>query len=363
MDNNPTTNPFPGLRPFEEDEEHLFFGREKSVTELLTRLRKSRFLAVIGASGSGKSSLVKAGILPSLHSGFMARVDSGWRVVLFRPGDAPISNLADALTKAGMGETGMPYQSAAADEKDGSRSDHMQRNIIDATLRRSAKGLIEIVKETRLPEGEKLLLVADQFEELFRFNKSNTDSPEERTESVAFVNLLLESFWQSTLPIYIVLTMRSDFLADCTEFPGLPEAINDGVYLIPRMTRQQKRAAVKGPVAVAGAKMTDPLLARLLNDVGNDSDQLPILQHALMRTWECWRKNGNGEEPIDICHYEEVGGMKEALSKHAEEAYAELTTEREKAICQKMFKLLTDTDKTERAMKRAARVAKKNRQH
>lgn len=347
MENNSATNPFPGLRPFEEDEEHLFFGREKSVTELLARLRESRFLAVIGASGSGKSSLVKAGILPSLYRGFMAGVDSSWRVALFRPGDAPISSLAEALTKARIFYQGR-------DDDDEGNWDRCK--MIEAALRRSDRGLIDIVKETRLPGYEKLLLVVDQFEELFRFNKLDRNIREERPEATTFVNLLLESLRQETLPIYIVLTMRSDFLGDCTEFMGLPEAINNGLYLIPRMTREEKRVAVTGPVAVGGAEMTSPLLARLLNDVGNKTDQLPILQHALMRTWEYWIKNRKHREPLDLPHYEDAGTMEKALDEHAEEAYVELKTQREQVICEKMFKLLTDTGKTGRAMRRPAKV-------
>ena len=91
------TSPFPGLRPFELDEEHLFFGREGQSDELLARLNSNRFLAVVGASGSGKSSLVRAGLLPSLYSGLLAGASSGWRVAILRPGGAPIRNLAEAL--------------------------------------------------------------------------------------------------------------------------------------------------------------------------------------------------------------------------------------------------------------------------
>lgn len=91
------TNPFPGLRPFELDEEHLFFGREGQADDLLARLNRTRFLAIVGVSGSGKSSLVRAGLLPSLYSGFLTDASSRWRVAIMRPGDAPIRNLAAAL--------------------------------------------------------------------------------------------------------------------------------------------------------------------------------------------------------------------------------------------------------------------------
>ena len=92
-------NPFPGLRPFEPDEDHLFFGREKEIDELLRRLRASRFLSVVGTSGSGKSSLVRSGLIPSLYSGFMVTAGSTWRVATLRPGEDPIGHLAAALNR------------------------------------------------------------------------------------------------------------------------------------------------------------------------------------------------------------------------------------------------------------------------
>ena len=95
-------NPFPGLRAFEEEEDILFFGREKQIDELLRKLRTSRFLAIIGSSGSGKSSLVKSGLLPSLHSGLMSGVGSSWRIALFRPGNDPIGQLNEALCRNGV---------------------------------------------------------------------------------------------------------------------------------------------------------------------------------------------------------------------------------------------------------------------
>ncbi len=335
-----TIHPFPGLRPFEEGEEHLFFGREKAAAELLSRLRTSRFLTIIGTSGSGKSSLIKAGFLPSLYRGFMAQAGSSWRVAFFRPGDNPIGNLADVLTKTGI-----------------LSGDAISRRFIETTLRRSSQGLIEIVKQSRLPGHENLLIVVDQFEELFRFSKLKRSHLDGKEDSADFVSLLLECSEQTRVPIYVILAMRSDFLGDCTEFRGLPEAINNSQYLIPRMTREEIRAAVAGPIAVGGAEISPPLLSRVLNDVGDSPDQLPILQHALMRTWDYWAKNHEEGEPLSLKHYEAIGTMKRALSKHAEEAYDELKTERRWAICKKMFKLLTDRGEKDRGVRRPAKVS------
>ena len=104
------------------------------------------------------------------------------------------------------------------------------------------------------------------------------------------MNLLLEVKEQANCPIYVVLTMRSDFLGDCTQFPGLAEAINAGQYLVPRMTRDERRAAIEGPIGVGGAEIAPVLLTRLVNDVGDNPDQLSILQHALNRTWARWQR-------------------------------------------------------------------------
>ena len=334
------TNPFPGLRPFETDEYRLFFGREGQSDELIARLQRSHFLAVVGTSGSGKSSLVRAGLLPALRGGMMAGAGSGWRIAIMRPGSDPIGNLAatlaeeDVLSEAGGG---LPPAEVEA--------------VIEATLRRGSLGLVDAVRQARLSEHEKLLVVVDQFEELFRFRIARAATSTEDDAS-AFVKLLLEAARQQELSIYVVPTMRSDFLGDCAQFQGLPEAINDGQYLIPRMTRDERRFAITGPVGVKRCKITEPLVNRLMNDVGDNPDQLPILQHALMRTWDYWAAHRRNGEPIGLDQYEAVGTMSDALSKHADEAFDELPDERSRQIAEVLFKSLTERGADNREIRR-----------
>lgn len=335
-------NPFPGLRSFEPDEAHLFFGRETQIDELLGRLRRTRFLGVVGASGSGKSSLVRSGLIPSLHSGFMARAGSSWRIALLRPGGDPIGNLAAAFDAADVLGT------------DPSLGD-MGRALLQATLRRSALGIVEAIRHARVPATDNVLVVVDQLEELFRFKQARTN-PDARDEAVAFVKLLLEAARQDDVPIYVVLTMRSEFIGHCTEFPGLAEAVNDGQYLVPRMTRDELKLAITGPVAVGGGEIAPRLVTRLLNEVGDDPDQLPILQHALMRTWNFWEAHAAGRTPIDLNDYEAIGTMKDALSVHAEEAYAELTSPSEQQIAERLFKALTDKTAQAAGIRRPSRI-------
>ncbi len=337
-------NPFPGLRSFEEDEDYLFFGREKQIDELLKKLRTARFLAVVGASGSGKSSLVKCGLLPGLYGGYMVGAGSGWKVTVFRPGNDPIGNMARNLA-----EPGVLYEEE--------EMDMAYAPIIESTLRRSKLGLVEAVRQSKLQPDENLLIVVDQFEELFRFSKYEKQAKEGTRDSLAFINMLLTAAEQTDLPIYIVFTMRSDFLGDCTEFRGLPEAINKGQYLIPRMTREERREAIAGPIAVSGAEISSQLLTRLLNDVGDNPDQLPILQHALMRTWDNWHQNHEEGESIGLKHYQNIGTMSGALSLHADEAYGELENKHDQYICEILFKALTDKGSDSRGIRRPTRLS------
>ena len=340
------TNPFPGLRPFQEEENYLFFGRESQVDEMLKKLQRSRFLAVIGTSGSGKSSLVNCGLFPALHGGYLSKAGSSWRVAKFRPGDNPIREMTLALSKKGR---------LFLEEKIGNLP---VSSMVNVNLLRSKLGLIETFKQARLKSHENLLVVVDQFEELFRYQKIRSGSATEEDNAFSFINLLLEAVKQSQFPIYVVITMRSDFLGDCAQFRGLPEMINEGQYLVPRMKRNERKSAIVGPVEVAGARMTERLLMRLVNDVGDNPDQLSILQHALNRTWAAWESEGKLNEPLDLQHYQQIGTMSKALDQHAEKAYHELPDERHKLVCQKIFKALTDVGTDSRGVRRPTQMKK-----
>jgi len=340
-------NPFPGLRPFRVDEAHLFFGRESQVDTMVDKLVATRFLAVVGSSGSGKSSLVNCGLHPALHRGLMAGAGPGWRIAQFRPGSDPIKSLAKALAAEGV---------LFSKHKE----DFPIDEIMETYCNQSANGVLEAFQKARLPEGTNLLVVADQFEELFRYSKLETsagrDSYAASEKAIAFVNLLLKAAAEPGYPIYVVITMRSDFLGDCSQFYGLPEAINRGQYLVPRMTRDERRASIAGPVRVGGAELNPVLLTRLVNDVGDNPDQLSILQHALNRTWACWESHG-AEGMLELDHYTKIGTMSEALNQHANEAFQLLETQQKKRICEKLFKALTDLGTDARGIRRPLKLA------
>jgi tetratricopeptide (TPR) repeat protein len=339
----PPSNPFPGLRPFEAEDDHLFFGREREIGDLLRRLGSHRFLSVTGTSGSGKSSLVRSGLIPSLHAGSMVKAGSSWRIAVMRPGEDPLGHLAAALDHPDvLGQHGELASTS--------------RVLLEATLRRGSLGVVDAVRHAHLFPFENILIVVDQFEELFRF-RGGGDVEHSRSEAMAFVKLLLEATLQKTFPVYVVLTMRSDFLGDCMRFPGLPEAVNEGQYLVPRMTRDDLRLAITGPVAVAGEAIAPRLVLRLLNDVGDNQDELPLLQHVLMRTWDYWAQHNASGTPLDLADYEAVGTLKHALSMHAEEAYEETGSDRAKNNTERIFRALTDTFTDPRGVRRPTSVA------
>jgi len=335
-------NPFPGLRPFELNESHLFFGREGQSEEVLKNLSRKKFVAVIGASGSGKSSLMYCGLTPILHGGFITRAGSNWRIISTRPGSSPIQNLSKSLVnseKKHIEENNIPLQEA----------------LFTSLLKSSSRGLEEVVERLHRHENENILLLVDQFEELFRFKKSNNDI-KSFNESLAYVEMLLDVIKQDDLPIYIVLTMRSDFIGECAHFQELTSLINESHYLIPQMTRADLNSAITGPIAVGGGKIEPRLVQQLLNEIGDNQDQLPILQHALMRTWNYWQKHRIDKGPIDIEHYEAIGKMDKALSDHANEAYDELSS-KGKEISETLFKALTERGADNRGIRRPSNVS------
>ncbi|OFY25130.1 MAG: hypothetical protein A2X09_04850, partial [Bacteroidetes bacterium GWF2_43_11] len=325
-------NPFPGIRSYEINENHHFFGRELQVRELIRKLAKTRFLAIVGSSGCGKSSLIKAGLIPELFKAQQENLPGSWKLVIFRPAEDPIGNLAKALAE-------------------GSR-DH---ETTESVLRSGADGLVKAEQEI-LSAGEAGFIYIDQFEELFRFKRSGAYA---RTiaEAGNFIDLLINAIQQSKIPIYIVLSMRTDFLDECTEFRGLSETINKGYYLVPRMNDAERRQAITGPVYATGNNISEELVERLLVDVGDDPDQLPILQHAMMRTWDHWTMNKIGDQPISLEHYEAIGTMREALSVHLEEIYTDLKEEKNKFNTEKLFKALTDLTKESRGTRRPTTLA------
>ncbi len=311
------TNPFPGLAPFDEPEAALFFGRDREIEEILERLASRRLLAVIGVSGCGKSSLVRAGVKPVLRIGAAKSLPGRWRIHTITPGKAPIQALRKAINAS-------PAWPATSFD------------------------LVEHARQNLRP-GENLLLIVDQLEELFSF-RAETLSKDAGNTAALFVNLLLNAVDQREVPIYLLLTMRTDFLGECAEFRGLPEALNDCYYLVPRMTRIQQQEAIERPLEEEDVTITPSLLQRLLNESAEDPDDLPVLQHLLRRLFENWNARG-ADGPINDEDYTAVGGWKNAINQEADNVLNRFAAEEENVRL--VFQWITDRGTGEKPVRRA----------
>lgn len=326
-------NPFVGLRPFESDESLLFFGRQEQVLELLERLHNNHFVGVVGPSGSGKSSLIRAGLIPKLKAGYLVDERDQWVFSIFKPGESPIYNFVKSI----LGSLKIDVFNDAIEK------------LVEKIKEEGTSAILELFEETLKNKRINIFVLVDQFEELFRFSIETNDKAK-KEEAAEFVNILIELSHFKKLPFYIVITMRSDFTGDCTQFFGLPEALNKSQYLVPRLTRSQLKTVIEGPIRLSKGNINPALTVRILNDLQNVKDELPLLQHTLMRTWD-YEVQTNKNNELDLHDYEAIGGIANALSLHADEAMLGMSEE-EKRIAEIMFKALTGIDDKERKIRR-----------
>lgn len=337
------TAPYPGLRPFSLADEKLYFGRAEQITSMLACLEEHRFLAVVGGSGSGKSSLVQAGLLPALRQGYLLGAGTEWTFITMKPGGDPVNNLATSFLRS----TGH-----------GTEPDLSDSIICQAALQTSPLALLELVEQADMADGAPLLLLVDQFEEIFRFRQRAAAGPvnggsqrplhQERNEATAFVNLLLATVAAATereLPIYIVITMRSEFIGDCEAFIGLSQAVSTSQFLVPRMSRDQIKDVIEKPLLLFDAHAEPALVNLIINEAGSFSDQLPLMQHALMRTWnQAKARQRDQKEPLilTVDDYQRVGRVSHALSQHLEAVWDTLANDFQKRIARILFLSLSD---------------------
>jgi len=317
-----TFNPFPGLRPFRPEESDLFFGREKESEEIINKLLTNKFVTVIGASGSGKSSLINSGIIPKLP-GIKAKKKPSWKVISLHPGNDPLMSLANAFAKSIIVDQDF-------DQSDNSVISHMEDN---------PDWIVSAMKNLILKPGEKVLVIIDQFEEVFG---TGSDIPLSIINDKAqkFAGLIENAIRQKSVEIYILISIRSDFVAECASFHGLIQLINNSSFLVPRMTRENYKSVIENQLKYAGAEIDPKLVDIILNDLGDQSDQLPVLQHLLMRMYLFWKEHNGTGRPIDQSDYSAVGTLSGAISRHADEAYNELSPDG-KDICRRLFQAIT----------------------
>jgi WD40 repeat protein len=313
-------NPFPGCRPFLSSEDQLFFGRDKAVSDVIDMLVKRRFVAMVGASASGKTSLIQAGVIPAL----LADMKREWVPVFIRPGKRPMESLIRGIQRVFS--------------KDISESDvHSFLN--------SSQSVAEFLKEKGLTNYY-FFFVVDQFEELFTWpvvlkKRKSGKNP----DAVHFINHLMRLVSEKELRTYLMLSIRAEFLDYCSNFRELTEYLNRSKYLLPRMSVNDLKESILEPLQLAGASVESGLEEYLLKDMDELGPALPLLQHSLKQTWNHWKSRGNTNLSVSLEDYQSTGGMRIALGRDLENLYQSLEFY-QKEICERIFKSIAF--KTER---------------
>jgi len=314
-------NPFPGLRPFLPEENNMFFGRESESGEILRKLLKNRILTVIGTSGCGKSSLINCGVVPEMIS-LTEKDKSSLKIITFQPGNDPVGNMTIAFGQA-----------LSDDNLEG------REKLAVSDLKREHDWIASTVKNLLIKSEEKVLVIVDQFEEIFTHSSDETDISSNVSTS-EFVTLLENAVRQTSVEIYILIIIRSEYIGECAHIQGLTKLINDSNYLVPQMTKGNYKTVFENSFLSAGIRINPKLVATVLDDISELNEPLAVLQHLMMRIYSYRYSLGDTGKPVDLSDYIAVGTIASALSKHADEAYEELNQEG-KEICRKMFRALT----------------------
>jgi WD40 repeat protein/TPR repeat protein/energy-coupling factor transporter ATP-binding protein EcfA2 len=304
--------PYRGLDVFDEPHARFFFGREAMTQHLVERVRHTQFLAILGASGSGKSSLVRAGLLPQLRNGALTE-SQRWVYVAFKPGAHPLQELALSLA----------HRLKSADPLTVAQQLIGNFRHDDNGLHLYARLLMQ-----EEPSEAKLFLLVDQFEEIFTLCKD----AEERKR---FIENLRYAATIDGGPLVTVITMRADFIARATEFTDLAELLSSHQFIVNPMDRDDLLRAIELPAQTVGLRFEDGLGERILNDVDLEPGALPLMEHALWQVFE-----NRKDHLLTLLTYSEIGGVRGALAKRADGIF-ERFTEAEQLVLRRVMLRLT----------------------
>lgn len=302
--------PYVGLSAFQPEDAKLFFGRDTVVEAMLARLERQRFVALFGASGEGKSSVLRAGLLPAIRPK---------PAVLFTPGPSPIEECAIRLAALTQRTPGSLYTDLCTDPRN----------------------LHRLIRHT-VDHGE-LLMIVDQFEEIFTLCQ-------DKEERSAFVTMLLTAAQTETSRARVVLGVRADFYPHCARHPELVRALTDAQLLLGAMTTEDLRQAIIRPAVAADCAVETALVAAVVGDAGGRTGALPFVSHALLETWR--RRRGN---TLTLSGYHAAGGISSALAQTADAVFDGLTVDQQSLARQLFLRLTALGEGTEDTKRRITR--------
>ncbi|MBP2326774.1 WD40 repeat protein/energy-coupling factor transporter ATP-binding protein EcfA2 [Kibdelosporangium banguiense] len=311
-------SPYVGLAAFQPEDADLFHGRERLVDELTGRLSRQRFVAVFGASGAGKSSLLRAGLLPRWKADGENR-----SVVLFNPGPHPVEECAIQLARLAGAAPGQLLTDLQDDRQN---------------LHRAARMAL-----AGQPDDAELLIIVDQFEETFTLCR-------DEAERDWFIDILLTAVRTTNSRCRVVLGVRADFYAHCTRHPDLVAALDDAQVVVGPMTTDELRRAIVQPAVRADCTVEGALLAELVAQAAGNAGVLPLLSHALLETWR--RRRGNN---LTLAAFQAAGGIDGALARTAESVYTSLTAPRQQLVRDLFLRLTALGEGTEDTKRRIDR--------
>jgi DNA-binding SARP family transcriptional activator len=315
-------NPYKGLQAFGEEDAADFFGREPVVRALLARLPSEPFLAVVGPSGSGKSSIVRAGVLPAVRRGEVQAGTGRWLVATMVPGGHPFEALEAALLRAAPAAPASLQEQFRGDDLD----------------------LLRAVLRVLPDETTRLLLVVDQFEELYTL----TQVDDERRR---FARNLVEAVEDPEVRLTVLVTLRADLFDRPLDDPGLAGPLVAGLVSVPPLTPSQLEAAAVQPAAGVGVSVDPQLAAELISAVANQPGALPLFEYALTQAFDVRRG-----ATLSLDTYRRLGGLRGALARRSDEVYAGLAVPVQRAAQQVFLRLVTLGEGTEDTRRRVHRA-------
>ena len=300
--------PYKGLDVFEEEDADLFFGRERLADDLVNRVKESRTVFITGPSGSGKSSLVRAGLIHALKQGAIKNLHSErWLYETMKPGREPLKDLALAFSRLKSPELADYFQSHAHETD---------------VLNKCAESVMSSRKDQRF------LLFVDQFEEVF----TQINQEDERR---AFINMLAHASTVENGRVIVLFAMRSDFVSNCATYPALNELLGQEFRQIGAMQPEELVAAIALPAKQVGLPIEDELIARIINDMKGEPGALPLMQFALKDLFDSQQEKG-GVIELTLKDYLRHGGIHKSLERHADKSFAKLS-EGEQHLARSIF--------------------------
>ncbi len=362
-------NPFQGLEPFQPSRSYLFFGRENEARELVDRLeRPSRWVQIEGASGSGKSSLVRAGLIPALTRRPEGPESPQWLTLVMRPGSEPMKSLAAELAKLDR-EIGGRQKDSILEGK--------RQTELEQWLARDPPALAAILRQWNadyFPERPRpLLLFVDQFEELFTQDHQSQrghlgdGSPaplagmsdganDPIPPSEGFTAVLLATLRDSSAPVKLLTTIRSDFLHHVIGHEGLARVLKDAQrYPLCAISPDALRRAIEGPLELAGGDCERNLVDRLVSDALDGPGRLPLLSQVLQLLWQRVTQTSRDRPTLTFADYEALGGVGGAVRQAAETLFEHLT-DREKKVARRILLQLVQVGRDARDVRRTRMI-------